>query len=182
MTQQEIEARMLSGEPFTYGALSEWRASIEQGAIRTRVLDHDRLIDRTIQKLRRKGLIAFTREAGSVVWRPAGGAETSAAGNYPTIGEGLPDPLQSHVQYIAAALSWYDGGPASADVRAAWNFIVDDLRKAAAAPDLYEVLTLVFPFLTGIIEEQPSNQAVAMLRNSVRAALAKATPADAEGK
>ena len=33
--------------------------------------DHDRLIDRTIQKLRRKGLIAFTREKGLVVWRVA---------------------------------------------------------------------------------------------------------------
>jgi hypothetical protein len=47
-------------------------------------------------------------------------------------------------------------------------------RLIAAAPDLYEALSIVFPFLTGIIEEQPGNQAVAMLRNSVRAALAKA--------
>lgn len=68
LERAEIERRMLSGEPFTYGELSEWRASIEQGAIRWTHLDHDRLIDRTIQKLRRKGLIAFERTKGRVVW------------------------------------------------------------------------------------------------------------------
>lgn len=44
-----------------------------------------------------------------------------------------------------------------------------------AAPDMHVVLSIVFPFLTGIIEEQPHNEAVAMLRNSVRNVLAKAT-------
>ena len=33
------------------------------------------------------------------------------------------------------------------------------------------VLSLTFAFLTGVVEEQPGNEAVAMLRNSVRALL-----------
>jgi len=70
VTVHDIEARMLSGEPFSYGGLCEWRAERDEGAIKTRMPDHDRLIDRTIQKLRRKGLIAFTREGGKIVWRP----------------------------------------------------------------------------------------------------------------
>jgi hypothetical protein len=64
----EIEAWMLSREPFTYGALCERRAAIEQGAIRTQPYDHDRLVDRTIQKLRRKGLIKFERQGRMTVW------------------------------------------------------------------------------------------------------------------
>lgn len=54
-----LEERMLSGEPFTYGELSERY--------------FDRLVDRTIQKLRRKGQIAFKREKGRVVWRAVHG-------------------------------------------------------------------------------------------------------------
>jgi hypothetical protein len=64
MTKDEVEARILSGEPFTYGALCDWRLGTgDQGENR------DRLIDRSIQRLRRKGLIAFKREGGKVVWR-----------------------------------------------------------------------------------------------------------------
>ena len=56
--QEALIDRMLSGEPFTYGAL----ASLRNG-------DKDRLVDKTIQKLRRAGKIAFAREEGRVVWR-----------------------------------------------------------------------------------------------------------------
>jgi hypothetical protein len=80
VTQEEIETRMLSGEPFTYGGLCAWRATAERMPGDTRHYDHDRLIDRTIQKLRRKGLIAFTRERGLVVWRPVRAEGTEAAG------------------------------------------------------------------------------------------------------
>jgi hypothetical protein len=79
VTQQDLEERMLSGEPFTYGALCEWRAEREQGAVRTKNYDHDRLVDRTIQKLRRAGKISFTREGGKVVWRPAAEPRPSEA-------------------------------------------------------------------------------------------------------
>lgn len=63
------EARMLSGEPFTYGQLCARRRATAAPEDRFKHDDHDRLIDRTIQKLRRKGLIAFTREGSKVVWR-----------------------------------------------------------------------------------------------------------------
>lgn len=67
MVRFEIEARMLSGAPFTYSGLMLERVAAGQGG---RCGDDDRLIDRTIQKLRRKGLIAFTREGRATVWRP----------------------------------------------------------------------------------------------------------------
>lgn len=67
--KEGLEARMLSGEPFTYSGLSAARKQTFTGEDIFRDGDHDRLIDRTIQKLRRKGLIAFTRERGRVVWR-----------------------------------------------------------------------------------------------------------------
>lgn len=57
----KLEERMLSGEPFTYGALC-----LE---FKTAGREFDRKIDATIQRLRRKGKIAFTREGGAVVWR-----------------------------------------------------------------------------------------------------------------
>lgn len=66
MTEDEaktaLEPRMLSGEPFTYGGLRDAFGD----AVRE---DRTRLIDRTIQKLRRKGLITYRREGGAVVWR-----------------------------------------------------------------------------------------------------------------
>ena len=51
------ELRMLSGEPFTFGGLCV-----------TFGRDHFRLIDRTIQKLRKRNLIAFERKGRDVVW------------------------------------------------------------------------------------------------------------------
>ena len=66
-----LEARMLSGEPFTYGGLCD-TFGVSFNETRTR------LIDRTIQKLRRKGLIAYRREGGAVTWRPV--TESVAAG------------------------------------------------------------------------------------------------------
>ena len=63
--RSELEKRMLSGQPFTYGELSRQFAP-GQGA---RGPDASRIVDHTIQRLRRKGLIAFTREGGKVMWR-----------------------------------------------------------------------------------------------------------------
>lgn len=60
-----LECRMLSGEPFTYGGLSKEFAPGKSASHH----DASRLVDRTIQKLRRKGLIAFKREGGKVIWR-----------------------------------------------------------------------------------------------------------------
>lgn len=60
----QLEARMLSGWSFTYGELRDEFPGIDEA--------RTRLIDRTIQKLRRKGLIAYQREKGrGVVWRPS---------------------------------------------------------------------------------------------------------------
>lgn len=58
-----LEERMLSGEPFTYGGLC-----VALG--REFNEDRTRVIDKTIQRLRRRGLISFSREGRSVVWRP----------------------------------------------------------------------------------------------------------------
>lgn len=56
VTLAKIETRMASGEPFTYGQLcKQWPAS-------------HRLIDQTIQKWRRKGLISFARTGRLTVW------------------------------------------------------------------------------------------------------------------
>jgi hypothetical protein len=54
-----VEDRIFSGEPFTYSALCALRPNN----------DADRYADKTIQKYRRKGYIAFTREGRAVVWR-----------------------------------------------------------------------------------------------------------------
>lgn len=61
-----LEHRMLNGGPFTYGQLCVWREKIEHNGGRGG--DEDRLIDRTIQKLRRQGLIAFQRAGNATVW------------------------------------------------------------------------------------------------------------------
>lgn len=61
---------MLSGEPFNYSGLCAARKSTFVGDDVFLHGDHDRLIDRTIQKLRRKGLISFKRERGLVIWTP----------------------------------------------------------------------------------------------------------------
>ena len=54
---EKIDARMLSGEPFTYCGLCV-----------TFGRDCSRLIDRTIQKLRKLGLITFRRDGRDVIW------------------------------------------------------------------------------------------------------------------
>ncbi|MBU2233147.1 MAG: hypothetical protein KKG69_17925 [Alphaproteobacteria bacterium] len=64
---EKLEARMLSGEPFTYGGLSKARSEVGDGGGKSG--DDDRMIDKTIQRLRRKGRISFTREGRDVVWR-----------------------------------------------------------------------------------------------------------------
>lgn len=61
------------------------------------------------------------------------------------IGAGLPEPLQGHVHYINAALSYYDNYPAGQDVRPAWQSILDaltasDLRAAQAERERDEAL------------------------------------------
>lgn len=63
-TQDQLIEHMLSGAEFTYGgvvALRHQMDGVDQ--------DRDRLVDRTIQKLRRAGKIAWTREGRTVVWR-----------------------------------------------------------------------------------------------------------------
>ena len=62
--QTELERRMLSGEPFVYGRLRAW-AEKQFGFSE----DQDRLIDKTIQKLRRRGAVAFERRGTDVVWK-----------------------------------------------------------------------------------------------------------------
>lgn len=62
----EIESRMLSGEPFSYGTLC---ASFR--AMHRRVFDQvqgDRLIDQTIQKLRKSGKIRGERHGRGFIW------------------------------------------------------------------------------------------------------------------
>lgn len=66
---QIIEKRMASGQPFTYGELCALTPSDEGG----------RLADRTIQKWRKKGWIAFTREGRNTVWRLTGAGLEAAA-------------------------------------------------------------------------------------------------------
>ena len=68
MTEEKLVERMLSGQPFTYGGLcATWGEAVNE----TRT----RLIDRTIQKLRRAGKIAYRREGRSAVWLPTSSAE-----------------------------------------------------------------------------------------------------------
>lgn len=53
----ELEAYMLSGRPFTFqGACAAFRTT------------EWRVIDRTIQRLRKRGAIAYTRAGREVVW------------------------------------------------------------------------------------------------------------------
>lgn len=54
----DLEVYMLSAPPFTYGDVCKARETD----------DTDRLIDRTIQRLRRKGFIAYRREGRRTVW------------------------------------------------------------------------------------------------------------------
>jgi hypothetical protein len=63
VSQEELIARMLNGASFTYGGMcSAYGDEVHESKTR--------LIDRTIQKLRRAGKIAYTREGRLVVWRP----------------------------------------------------------------------------------------------------------------
>ena len=55
-----LERRMLNGEPFTYCQLY---------AAFTDDKDQSRVVDKTIQRLRKAGRIAFVRERGIPVWR-----------------------------------------------------------------------------------------------------------------
>lgn len=59
----EIEARMANGRPFTYAelcVLARLHGNHE---------NRSRLCDKTVQRWRRRGLISFTREGRSAVWR-----------------------------------------------------------------------------------------------------------------
>jgi hypothetical protein len=72
--QAQLVLRMLSGEPFIYGRLSVWAET---------VFGFDeaetRLVDKTIQKLRRRGAIAFERRGRDVVWTVSAPAKAAAA-------------------------------------------------------------------------------------------------------
>ena len=61
--QAQLVERMLSGEPFIYSRLAAW-AERQFGVVEAET----RLVDKTIQKLRRRGAIAFERRGRDVVW------------------------------------------------------------------------------------------------------------------
>lgn len=61
LNQADLETHITNGAAHTYPGLCEQFASSEQ---------HKMQIDRTLQKLRRKGLINFTRNGRTVVWSP----------------------------------------------------------------------------------------------------------------
>ena len=72
--QEQLVLRMLSGEPFIYGRLSAWaEAALGFDEAETR------LVDKTIQRLRRRGAIAFERRGRDVVWTATAPAEADAA-------------------------------------------------------------------------------------------------------
>ncbi len=72
--QAQLELRMLSGEPFIYGRLSAWaEAALGFDEAETR------LVDKTIQRLRRRGAIAFERRGRDVVWTATAPAKADAA-------------------------------------------------------------------------------------------------------
>ncbi len=62
----EIETSMLNGEPFSYGGL----CSVLSAKYPDTFLDlrGDRLVDRTIQKLRKAGKIAMKPQGGRIIW------------------------------------------------------------------------------------------------------------------
>lgn len=63
---EKIEARMMSGEPFTYAELGALNpAPPGRGPMHN---DPDRLADRTIQKWRKAGKISFTRIGRNTYW------------------------------------------------------------------------------------------------------------------
>ncbi len=71
-----IEARMLSGEMFTYGGLV---AQFSTGAPGCAT---DRAVDRMIQKLRKKGLVAIIgRHRQSPVWCATAAGQTHSGEN-----------------------------------------------------------------------------------------------------
>jgi hypothetical protein len=55
-----IEARMASGQPFTYSAL--W------GPLTHPTINVSRLTDQCLQRWRKRGWVAFRREGARVVW------------------------------------------------------------------------------------------------------------------
>lgn len=72
--QAQLVLRMLSGEPFTYGRVSAWAESLfgfDEA--------ETRLVDKTIQKLRRWGAIAFERRGRDAVWTASAPARADAA-------------------------------------------------------------------------------------------------------
>jgi hypothetical protein len=71
--QAKLESRMLSGEPFIYGRLAAW-AEAAFGFCEA----DTRLVDKTIQKLRRRGAIGFVRRGHDVVWTKTSMIQTSA--------------------------------------------------------------------------------------------------------
>ena len=70
----QLEQRMLGGEPFIYSRLAAW-AERHFGFDEAET----RLVDRTIQKLRRRGAIAFERRGRDVVWTKTASAAADAA-------------------------------------------------------------------------------------------------------
>jgi len=77
MTEREdfkakIQARMLNGEPFTYGELCAENRT--EDASLYRAIGGCTLIDQTIQKLRKSGKITGERKGRTFIWRATEGA------------------------------------------------------------------------------------------------------------
>lgn len=68
-TLAQMKSEMLSGAPFTYMGLS-MKYFQEAGS---------RIVDREIQKMRRKGLIDYERRDGRPEWRAVGQPERQGA-------------------------------------------------------------------------------------------------------
>lgn len=62
--KEQIEARMLSGEPFEFSLMCARFG-----------MTNYRLVDRITQRLRKAGKIAYRREGRSVVWRAVEGEQ-----------------------------------------------------------------------------------------------------------
>lgn len=71
---QAIEARIMSGQPFTYMHLCF------MPAVRALIHDKGRTPDRIIQKWRRKGLIVFERRDRQTIWSLTDAGRAKAQG------------------------------------------------------------------------------------------------------
>lgn len=86
--KDELEARMLSGEPFTWAQLGG-----------------STLVDQTIQRLRKRGLIEFKRQGRNCVWRATRCGGTAKADIEAKMAE-LVDLLAVHIDVEVDPRAW----------------------------------------------------------------------------